>query len=101
MTLEDDLSAWDKVIQSPVRFTLMSVLSKADSVNFGELRQAMRVTASSLSKQVTLLEDAGYVNVEKIVRGRRVLTEVSITQQGLKAYQSQLDLLKRLTAGNI
>lgn len=52
--------------------------------------------ALNLSKQITVLEDAGYVSVEKIVRGRRVLTEIAITEQGASAYQSQWAPLKRL-----
>ena len=65
-------------------------------MNFAELRKTLRISASSLSKQLTILEDAEYVSVEKIVRGRRVLTEIAITDQGTGAYQSQWALLKRL-----
>lgn len=65
-------------------------------MNFAELRKTLRISASSLSKQLTILEDAEYVSVEKIVRGRRVLTEIAITDQGTGAYQAQWALLKRL-----
>ncbi|WP_258184519.1 transcriptional regulator [Bifidobacterium sp. UTCIF-37] len=98
VTLAEDLSSWDKTVQSPIRFALMSILSEVDSANYRTLRSALQVSAPTLSKQITVLEDAGYVEVSKIARGRQVLTEVSLTDKGSAAYRKQLDILQRLAS---
>ena len=96
MSLADDLKQWDRTIQAPLRFTIMALLDDVDALGFADIRAASESSAPTLSKQLTVLENAGYVQVSKITRGRRVLTEVSATSEGRQAYRQQLELLRRI-----
>ncbi|MBM6699079.1 transcriptional regulator [Bifidobacterium pullorum subsp. saeculare] len=98
MSLADDLKQWDKVIQSPLRFTIMAMLDGVDALGFSDIRAASETSAPTLSKQLTVLENAGYVQVSKVTRGRRVLTEMSATPEGRQAYRRQLELLRRIAS---
>lgn len=98
MSLADDLRQWDKVIQAPLRFTVMALLDDVDALGFSDIRVASEASAPTLSKQLTVLENAGYVHVSKVTRGRRVFTEVSATPEGRQAYRQQLELLRRIAS---
>src|SRR5690606_34910440 len=55
----------DEVIHAPVRFSIMAALAAVESADFKTVREAVEVTDSTLSKQVSTLEGAGYVQVRK------------------------------------
>lgn len=74
----------------------MSLINQADAVGFADIRRAAQTTPQTLSKQVTILENAGYINVSKIARGRRILTEISATDEGRRAFKRQIDILKHI-----
>lgn len=97
VNLAKDLQDWDKTIISPLRFTIMTLINEADAIGFADIRHATETTPQALSKQVTILENAGYLTVSKIARGRRVLTEISITKQGKEAFTRQLTILRQIT----
>jgi DNA-binding PadR family transcriptional regulator len=53
-------------------------------------------TAGNLSRHLTVLEEAGLVDVEKGYEGRRPRTWVRITKQGRQALAAELDVLAAL-----
>ena len=55
----------DEVIHAPVRFSIVAALAHVEEADFAAVRDAVQVSDSVLSKQVTLLERAGYVEVKK------------------------------------
>ncbi len=54
--------------------------------DFGYLREALGLTAGNLSKHLTVLEEAGMIQLEKGYAGRRPRTWVRITRQGPTAW---------------
>lgn len=98
MTFGDEIQRWNKTVQAPVRFTMLALLCDADIIEFGRMRQLCGISAQTLSKQATILSDAGYLTIHKIPRGRQVSTELSITEQGRAAFHEQVELLRRLAA---
>lgn len=75
----------------------MSLLAPAEWADFAFLRDALETTDSALSKQVSALEDAGYVDVHKEHAPRR-RTSVRITPAGRTAFDSYLDTLQRIVS---
>jgi len=92
-------SRLDETIHSPVRFSVMAVLAAADQAEFRFVRDAVEVSDSALSKQVSVLENAGYVKVGKFAVGRRTRTSLSLTRQGRTAFDAHVRALREIAEG--
>lgn len=86
----------DEVIHAPVRFSIMAALAGVDDAEFATIRDAVEVTDSTLSKQVAVLEKAGYVTVRKGYVGKRPRTWISLSRDGRRAYESHLAALRAI-----
>ena len=65
----------------PVRFSILAALDAADEVVFGVLRDALGVSDSVLSHQISLLEEGGYVRVRIGHVGKRPRTWLSLARR--------------------
>lgn len=88
--------ALDDVIHSPVRFSIVAVLAAAEKAEFSYVRDTVEISDSALSKQVTTLENAGYVKVTKGYVGKRPRTWLALTRAGRKAYTSHCQALRAI-----
>lgn len=86
----------DEVIHAPVRLSIMSALAAADRVDFRFLRELVEVSDSLLSKHMSLLEDAGYVEVIKGYQGKRPRTWFTLTDAGRAAFDAYLAALREI-----
>lgn len=86
----------DPVIHSPVRFSIVAALSGVDQSDFASLRDTIEVSDSTLSKQITILEDAGYLLIRKTFVGRRPRTYLTLTAEGHKAFGLHLRALREI-----
>ena len=77
----------DPVIHAPKRLAAMALLANTESTDFPFLRDRLGISDSDLSKQMTALEQAGYVEISKTGRGRGATTRYRITRPGRSAYQ--------------
>ena len=75
----------DSLLYGPVRLSILAVLNRADRAEFSFLREAADVSDATLSKQLRMLEDAGYIDIEKGYVGRRPRTWASIRPAGRTA----------------
>lgn len=91
---------FDDHLNSPVRLSLLAALVRVDDVEFHTLRDAIEVSDSVLSKQVVMLETAGYVRVTKGYVGKRPRTWLSATDDGHEALRRHLQALKAVV-GNL
>jgi DNA-binding MarR family transcriptional regulator len=91
----------DEAIHSPVRLSVVSALSGVDRAEFGEVRDAVEVSDSVLSKQVAALEAAGYVEVTKGRVGRRPRTWLALTDEGRAALRAHLAALRALLGAEL
>jgi len=89
----------DDVVHQRVRLGILAVLAEAPKADFGELRSILKLTDGNLSRHITVLEDAGYVSVEKMFEGKRPKTWVSITKAGRKAFDDEVAALRALLDG--
>ncbi|MEU7692403.1 transcriptional regulator [Microbispora hainanensis] len=86
----------DEIIHAPVRLSIMAALAAADKADFRFLRDTIEVSDSLLSKHILTLEEAGYVHVEKTFVGKRARTWLSLTDQGRAAFETYMDVLRRI-----
>lgn len=79
---------------------MMALLAAAIKVEFSFVRDQVEVTDSMLSKQVSLLEHAGYVKVHKGHVGKRPRTWLSLTREGRRVFERHLAALQEIAAGD-
>lgn len=89
-------SELDDVVHQRHRLGILTITAEAQRADFGYLREALGLTPGNLSRHLTVLEDAGMVQVEKGYEGRRPRTWVRITGQGRAALAAELAALTEL-----
>jgi DNA-binding MarR family transcriptional regulator len=88
--------ALDEHLGHPVRFSVAALLAAASKLEFSFVRDHVEVSDSVLSKQVSTLEQAGYVKVSKGFVGKRPRTWLSLTREGRRAFQRHLGALREI-----
>jgi DNA-binding MarR family transcriptional regulator len=91
----------NEVIHSPVRLSIAAALAAADKAEFGFIRDRVEITDSTLSKQVAILEKAGYVKVTKGYIGKRPRTWLALSKAGREAYARHLAALRAIAEGQL
>jgi DNA-binding MarR family transcriptional regulator len=91
----------DEVVHQPVRFSVVAALAAAEQAEFGFVRDAVQVSDSVLSKQVAVLESAGYVEVRKGYVGKRPRTWLRLTDAGRAAFAAHLSTLQEIAGGSV
>lgn len=86
----------DDVIHQRVRLGILAVLAESRRVDFGYLRRALEVTDGNLSRHLQVLEEGGYVRIEKTFEGKRPRTWISATKEGRVAFRAEVDALRAL-----
>jgi DNA-binding MarR family transcriptional regulator len=86
----------DPIIHFPIRLSIMACLAELAEAEFGFVKDTVEITAATLSKQVTILEEAGYLAVRKGYVGRRPRTWLSLTKAGRAAFTAHLDTLRAI-----
>ena len=89
-------SGIDERVHQRHRLGILTITAEAQRAEFGYLRDALGLTAGNLSKHLTVLEEAGMIQVEKGYTGRRPRTWVRITRPGRAALTAELATLTEL-----
>ncbi|MHB1234680.1 MAG: winged helix-turn-helix domain-containing protein [Microbacteriaceae bacterium] len=95
-TVSHPRHGFDEHLNAPVRLSILSALVKVDEAEFQLVRDAVELTDSVLSRQVGVLEAAGYVRVRKGYVGKRPRTWLAATPTGRAALQRHLTALRSL-----
>lgn len=88
-----EISELDRIIHSPTRLKILLVLMSVEEADFTFISNAADLTRGNLSANLSKLEEAGYVKIEKKFIDRVPKTIVSISASGKKAleeYSNQL-----------
>jgi DNA-binding transcriptional ArsR family regulator len=88
----------DDLFGHPVRFSIMALLAAATKAEFGFVRDQVEVSDSVLSKQVSALQQAGYVKVDKAFVGKWPRTWLSLTKSGRRAFERHLAALREIAS---
>jgi DNA-binding MarR family transcriptional regulator len=88
----------DDVVHQRHRLGILTVAAEAKRVEFGYLRDTLGLTAGNLSRHITVLDEAGLVDVQKGYDGKRPKTWVSITDRGRTALAEEMATLRALVS---
>ena len=81
-----------------MRLGILAILSEADRADFAYLKETLGLTDGNLSRHLQVLDDAGFVRIDKTFEGRRPRTWVASTKAGRAAFASELTALRELMA---
>ena len=88
---------FDDLLLSKTRLGIISALIGGDKLEFTFLRNSLSLSDGNLSVQITKLQEAGYIKVEKMFVDRKPKTFCTITNKGLKAMRNLIVMLEGLT----
>jgi DNA-binding MarR family transcriptional regulator len=91
-------NALEDTVHQRARLGILAVLAESRRADFNYLRDALGLTEGNLSRHLRVLEDAGYVHIDKMFEDRRPRTWVSMTKRGRAAFASELESLRALIA---
>ena len=85
----------DPLLHSQLRLAIVSMLVTSEKVEFTHIRDETKAAAGNISLQIKKLQEAGYVTVEKSFKNNYPKTMLSITNKGVKAFESYVNDLKK------
>jgi DNA-binding MarR family transcriptional regulator len=87
---------FDELIHASTRLSIVALLAAADRADFTFVRDRLELSDSALSKQLSTLESAGYVEIERPVRDHRRRVQARLTATGLEAYRGHVAALREI-----
>jgi DNA-binding MarR family transcriptional regulator len=88
----------DDSVHQRTRLGILVVLCETGRADFGYLRRTLELTDGNLSRNLTRLEESGYIRIDKVLDGRRPRTWVSATTTGRAALNSEIAALRDIIA---
>jgi len=89
---------FDELIHPSTRLSIVALLASTDWVDFSFVRDRLGLSDSALSKQFTILEEAGYISIDRPVTNRRRRVRVALTDAGRIAFDGHVAALKEVIA---
>jgi DNA-binding transcriptional ArsR family regulator len=89
---------FDELIHAPTRLAIVALLVATEWAEFKFIRDSVGLSDSALSKQLTTLERAGYVEIRKDFVGKRPRTSARLSTQGRAAFERHVAALQEVLA---
>ena len=89
---------FDELIHAPTRLSIVSLLAATEWAEFKFIRDSIELSDSALSKQLTILEEAGYVEIRKGFVGKRPRTSARLSRAGRAAFEQHVAALQEIVA---
>src|SRR6185369_15271615 len=87
---------FDELIHAPTRLSIVALLAATEWADFTFVRDSLELSDSALSKQVSTLEQAGYVTVRKTGAGRSRRTHLKLSPAGRRAFSGHAAALQQI-----
>lgn len=84
----------DPLLHSRLRLAIMSLLITNEEVTFPYVVEKTEASRGNVSVQITKLEEAEYLEVEKSFEDKKPKTTLTITKKGEKAMEQYTSALK-------
>ena len=88
------LKELDPLLHSQLRLAIVSILMSVDEADFVYLREITNATAGNLSVQIDKLTNAGYIEANRILNGKKTRTLCKMTDIGRNAFEEYIETLK-------
>jgi len=96
---EFDPKELNRLIHTPVRLTIMTILNYVDEASFNYLKEKSKVTDGNLSSHIGKLEESGYIKTRKEFIDKKPHTSYRITAKGQKAFRKYIEQLESILKG--
>jgi DNA-binding MarR family transcriptional regulator len=91
-------AAFDELIHAPLRLHICAMLSPVRWLPFSDIRDRLEISDSVLSKHLSALAGAGYVEVSRVRADSRSRRQVTLTEPGRTALRGHLAALQAIAA---
>jgi len=88
----------DRLIHEPARLLIMAHLYVVEAADFLYLMNQTGLTFGNLSSHMSRLEEAGYIEVEKVFVDKRPNTRLRLTTAGRRAFEEYRESMRGLLA---
>jgi DNA-binding transcriptional ArsR family regulator len=88
-------------VHEPARLAILTVLSACERADFVFLERATGLTAGNVSVQLSRLEKAGLIEVEKTIMHRKTVTTAALLGRGRGALASYWEQMAELRARSV
>ena len=95
----EQLDEIDLLIHSPTRLKIIIYLYLVENIDYVYLKRVTDLSWGNLSKHLTRLEEAGYVETEKTFQNKKPKTTIWLTEKGRNAFQQYKDSLLEVFEG--
>ena len=92
------VARFDDLIHPPTRLAIVSLLAASQWADFKFIRDGTGLSDSALSKQLTTLEQASFVEIRKGFVGKRPRTSARLTPAGRTAFEQHVAALQDMVA---
>ena len=93
------VSRLNPLIHERARLGIVSALAARDAAAFAELKALLDMTDGNLSVHLRVLEDAGYVALDKTFEDRKPRTTARLTRKGRVAFDHYVEVLGEIVKG--
>jgi DNA-binding MarR family transcriptional regulator len=91
-------AVFDELIHAPLRLQISAMLAPVRSLPFSDIRDSLEISDSVLSKHLSALAEAGYVEVSRVRVDARSRRQVKLTKPGRAALRGHLAALQAIAA---
>ena len=91
-------AAFDELVHAPLRLQICAMLSPVRWLPFSDIRDTLEISDSVLSKHLSALAGAGYVEVSRVRADSRSRRQVRLTKPGRMALRGHLAALRAIAA---
>jgi DNA-binding MarR family transcriptional regulator len=85
------LSGLDPLVHAPARLMVMTYLYVVEQIDYVYLQRVTGLSWGNLSKHLSKLEEAGYLETEKTFQNKKPNTSIRLTEKGRSAYRDYKD----------
>jgi len=89
---------FDELIHAPTRLSIVSLLAATEWADFAFIRDSLELSDSALSKQLSTLDEAGYIEIRKSFVGKRPRTSAKLNTVGRAAFEQHVAALQEIVA---
>ena len=102
MTMEGSRGAGESlekisdIVHQKSRLSILAALNASGTSDFKSLKQVTALTDGNLSRHLEVLQNAGLVTIGKGFVGKRPKTSITITDEGLRAFEDEVAIMEKL-----
>jgi DNA-binding MarR family transcriptional regulator len=93
-----EADGFDELIHPATRLSIVALLAAADWADFAFVRDELGLSDSALSKQLSTLEEAGYLAIQRPVSERRRRVRARLTPLGRERFAGHVAALRGIIA---